>query len=155
MATSTPRARVATVIQHQGPSANLHTAIVTAELVPMREEIFSSAQLAEPSQVADALHKMQRHLSEATQAPRSLPFLGGVSMPSVTFAANTAQTLQHGCQLGLAVTVLSMSRRAAAANSVGCLNEVSQDLPTGRITLQSTDAATYDLYFFTRPGAVR
>lgn len=153
--TTAVRARIASVVQHQGPAANLHTAIVSRELVPMREEIFDASQLKDPKQIAEALHRVQRHLNEATQASRSLPFQGGVYMPSLVFAANTAQTLQHGCQTGLPVAWDYYSRRPTAANSAGQINEVKQDPATGRITLQSTDAATYDLYFFTRPGALR
>jgi hypothetical protein len=149
------RGRTVSVVAHIGPTANLHTAIVSRETVPMREELFDAQKLGAPGAVAEAFHRVQRHIAEATQAARSLPFNGGVYMPNVAFAANVAQALQHGCPIGLPVAWDYYARRPVAANSAGQLNEVTQDPATGRVTLQSTDAATYDLFFFTRPGALR
>lgn len=154
------RSKVSSIVQVQGPSANLHQAVVSRELVPMREELFSGdAALDSPAKVGAALHRIQRHINETTQAARSLPFLGGVYWPSVVLKANTATPMAHGLSGGLPVAWTMFSPRPAAANAAAvvapAIIETAQDTASGRITLAANLAGTYDLYFFVRPGALK
>lgn len=154
------RSKVTSVVQSQGPAANLHTAIVSRELVPMREEIFSGDNaLDTPAKIGMALHRIQRHINETTQGARSLPFLGGAYWPSVKFAANTAVTLAHGVAGGVEVAWDEFAPRPASANAAAVVPlsvvEVSQNAATGRITLAANIAGMVDLYFFARPGALK
>lgn len=154
------RTRVATIVQAQGPAANPHQVIVSRELVPMREEMFvGETALDSPAKVAGALHRIQRHMNETTQAARSLPFLGGAYWPNVAFKANTATTMAHGITGGVDVAWAMFSPRPAGANAAAVVApavvEVSQSAPTGRITLSANLSGSYDLYFFARPGALK
>ncbi len=154
------RSRVASIVQYQGPSANLHQAVVSRELVPMREEMFTGdSALDTPAKVGGALHRIQRHINETTQAARSLPFLGGAYWPNVAFKANTAFTISHGIPGGVDIAWDMFSPRPAAANASAvvapAIVEISQSTSTGRITLAANLAGTYDLYFYPRPGALK
>lgn len=153
------RPRMTTVVQKLGPAANTVTAHVARSPVAMREEIYSAESMRDPAQVAGALQAISQHIREVTQAARSFPMHGGVYFPSVVFAANTKQVFSHGCQPGLPVAWDPIAPRPAMANALAVvvpgLIEVSQDAPTGRIALSCNLACTWDLHFYTRPGAVR
>lgn len=159
MAVQQLRSRVTTIIQRQGPAANAVTNHVTRSPVAMREEIYSAEQMKDPQQIAGALQALSQHVRETTQAARSFPMHGGTYWPSVKFPANTALTLAHGCQPGLPVAWETIAPRPTAVNALavvvaGCI-EVSQDVASGRITLASNIACTYDFHFYTRPQGVR
>lgn len=146
-----------TIIQAQGPakaSANVRLAKLA---VPMRQELYTPDKVDTPQGVATALQAMARHVDEVSFASRSYPFHGGTYWPNVAFQANTKIVFAHGCTSGLAVAWREFSVRptGAVANAVtnGRRVEISQDAPTGRITLSSNEAATVDLHFFTRPVA--
>lgn len=146
-----------TIIQQQGPSAAPVFARAQQMDATMREEIYTADKVGTPQQVAAALQKISRHQDETTSAARSFPMFGGTYHTNVSFTANTAVTLAHGCQIGLQVAWWPLSLRpvGAVANAMPSLSigEVTQSPSTGRITLSSNEACTADLYFFTRPVA--
>src|ERR1700728_4357911 len=152
-----PRLAITTVIQMQGPAKAPTQARAQQLASPMREEIYTADKVSTPAMVATALQRISRHQEETTAAARSFPFFGGAYWASVTFKANTAVTLAHGCPSGLSVgwSAFSVRPLGAVANAVanGRIVEISQQPSTGRITLSSNENSTADLYFFTRPVA--
>jgi len=114
----------------------------------MREELFRADDLDNPAKVARALHIIQRHVQEATRAPRSLPVLGGCYWPNVTFAAGQPQSFAHGLQA--IVAVITARVRQSASGAAPVIVEVGQD--GNRITLAASVACTADLWFYPQPG---
>lgn len=130
---------------------------ITKELVPLREEVFSSADVSSPGGVVASLHKMQRHMAEATQASRSLPVQGGTYWPNVGFVANAAHVFQHGIPGGLAVAWVAPSMRPNVANALVLCQvvETAQDAAHGKVTLTASANCVADVWFFPRPSAER
>lgn len=127
---------------------------ISKEIVPMREEVFRVEDVDTPTKVSVALHRMQRHMAEATQAARSLPVQGGSYMPSVAFVANTATPLLHRIPGGLPVAWIPVAIRTGFANVFAQMTEVSQDAPRGKIALAASANCTADVWFFVRPSPV-
>jgi len=127
MGDTVARRRVTTIVQFQGPAANLSERIITKELVPLKHELISAGLVADGRRLAEALHTIQRSTDEATQSARSLPVLGGSYWPAQSFAMNTPQIFAHGVQGGevawLAVRVRPMFAvwTASTAYSLGAI----------------------------------
>lgn len=68
------------------------------ELVPHKFDLATAADLDTPAKVALALERSQRNTADSTQSARSLPVLGGVYWPDITFALGVKQTFAHGIQ---------------------------------------------------------
>lgn len=148
------RQPVTSILSANTATSGTKTQLASKELVPMREEVFHPEEVDTPQKVSVALHRMQRHMAEATQASRSLPVQGGAYIPSVAFVANTAQTLTHHIPGGFSVAWLPLSIRTFAGNVFANFTEVSQDLTRGKLTLQTSANCTADIWVFVRPGSV-
>src|SRR5579863_1284270 len=98
-------ARAVTSIVRSSQASNVVTALaggLTQEIVPYREELFQAPAVSAPAGLVKALHKVQRHIQESTQAARSLPIQGGTYFPAVTFAAGVPLTIVHNLQVAVA-----------------------------------------------------
>jgi hypothetical protein len=123
---------------------------VSREMVPHREEVFRPEDVSSPAGIATALHRVQQHAREATQATRSLPVLGGTYWPGVSLTANVPKTIAHGVGGGVSVAVLPTAPSAAARIWVP-----SQTPARGQVTVESDATVTVDLWIYPKPGATR
>lgn len=131
----------------------------TKEQVPFREELFRDQDFVASTDgialrgIADALHKIQRHVAEATQSARSLPVLGGAYWPGVALSG-TPNVIAHGIPGQVSVSFLVASMRSVSSNVAVSVVETAQDPTTGRVSVAvqpSGVSVIADLWFFPRP----
>lgn len=157
VSTRTVRTAITTILG-TSPGASGSKVQVSHELVPMREEIYSPESLKDPSGVAQALQKVQRHVAETTQSARSLPVLGGAYFPNVALTSTPTQ-LAHGLQGGVTVAwIVARLRNVSAGGAAVCVEETAQDVVNGRVSfalLPSGATATADIWVFPQPSLTR
>lgn len=148
MSTKNVRQVVSSVVENNGQT-------VSHEGVPLREQIFPATALATPSGVSSALQLVQREVGQATQAARTLPYLGGVYFPNVIFEMGVPQAIPHRVPGPSEVAWTVHSRRPGIGPSnglvqLGTIAEIEQG--NGTITLEANENVVCDLFFFSRPG---
>ena len=143
------RTRITSVVAFTGPKGSQTEVLRSSEVVPFREEIFTADQVDQPTKLARALHLVQRHVAEATQASRSLPVLGGAYFVDMAFAAGANVIVSHG--LTGPVSWIACAVRPSNVAQTASVQEIAQTGSNTRIVFQSANACTIDLWLFPKP----